>query len=599
MIAEKIFVYHLDAEIQKLYINHTRYNPNTVYGVFKSATRVAYLLSSKKICIPISNYFESKIAFSIINELSPLGEYGCIELLSKSETLDILLEKKKEQHGENIFNEQYNYTKYINRENDIFLPGSLVSRKNSASKSIKNDLLSSIGDNSNWRQLHEIMKSDIKYSQLEYKLAEIPKLLGGRAYISDYIIPFLDVEKRYSNVANRIINLFVTKAYIKSFLEEYDAVCLTDIPFINSKEILPEIDGKENISYQKYAIALQRSEYKGVPALKYIFSCSANELFEFKYSDLWKDICNDSKTEEKIYYLGENQMNIEDIRIGIITALPEEYTAIKVLLDNVSNHNVKTDKPSAGNRYVIGEIKSIYGGTHLVALCLLPEMGNNFSASIATKMLNEFPRIDNIIVSGIAGGVPSKVYLGDVVISTKGVLQYDFGKNEKDKFILKEPGSLCSAYLIDAIKHFRADILEKGEKWRENIDRIDELTFEDFSRPIDMEEEYYGEVDGEYVLRTRKSAINSSIFFERIASGNVVQKNPEVRDSLNIEHGIIAIEMEAAGIKDATRLESKGYLVIRGICDYCDDTKNDSWHNYAAAIAAAYTFSLIESMPIL
>ena len=39
-----------------------------------------------------------------------------------------------------------------------------------------------------------------------------------------------------------------------------------------------------------------------------------------------------------------------------------------------------------------------------------------------------------------------------------------------------------------------------------------------------------------------------------------------------------------------------GYLVVRGICDYCDSHKNDDWQQYAAVVAAAYTRALIESI---
>ena len=55
--------------------------------------------------------------------------------------------------------------------------------------------------------------------------------------------------------------------------------------------------------------------------------------------------------------------------------------------------------------------------------------------------------------------------------------------------------------------------------------------------------------------------------------------------------------MEASGVSDATQLESNGYIAIRGICDYCDLEKNDKWQYHAAAVAAAYTYALIESLP--
>jgi nucleoside phosphorylase len=43
-------------------------------------------------------------------------------------------------------------------------------------------------------------------------------------------------------------------------------------------------------------------------------------------------------------------------------------------------------------------------------------------------------------------------------------------------------------------------------------------------------------------------------------------------------------------------------LIIRGICDYADSQKNDQWHNYAAATAAAYAklfLSYIPDLPVV
>jgi hypothetical protein len=34
-------------------------------------------------------------------------------------------------------------------------------------------------------------------------------------------------------------------------------------------------------------------------------------------------------------------------------------------------------------------------------------------------------------------------------------------------------------------------------------------------------------------------------------------------------------------------------IVIRGICDYADSHKNDSWQEYAALVAAAYAKELL------
>ena len=55
--------------------------------------------------------------------------------------------------------------------------------------------------------------------------------------------------------------------------------------------------------------------------------------------------------------------------------------------------------------------------------------------------------------------------------------------------------------------------------------------------------------------------------------------------------------MEGSGTADAAWSARRDYLVIRGICDYCDTHKNDDWQRYAALVAAAYARALIENLP--
>jgi len=66
-----------------------------------------------------------------------------------------------------------------------------------------------------------------------------------------------------------------------------------------------------------------------------------------------------------------------------------------------------------------------------------------------------------------------------------------------------------------------------------------------------------------------------------------------VRDAF----GVMAVEMEGAGVAQATWLDGKiDYLVIRGICDYCDENKGEIWQPYAAIVAAAYLRVLLQSI---
>ena len=92
-----------------------------------------------------------------------------------------------------------------------------------------------------------------------------------------------------------------------------------------------------------------------------------------------------------------------------------------------------------------------------------------------------------------------------------------------------------------------------------------------------------------------QSSEESFIFVHRgtIASGEMVIKNGLLRDYLAQQHDVYCFETEAAGA-----MTDFPWLVIRGVSDYCDMHKNDLWHGYASAVAAAYARELFFYMPI-
>ncbi|KAL3488030.1 nucleoside phosphorylase domain-containing protein [Aspergillus germanicus] len=83
------------------------------------------------------------------------------------------------------------------------------------------------------------------------------------------------------------------------------------------------------------------------------------------------------------------------------------------------------------------------------------------------------------------------------------------------------------------------------------------------------------------------------IHYGRIASGNQVIKHALSRDRIAQTSKAICFEMEGAGV-----MTTGCCLVIRGICDYADSHKNDEWHSYAAATAAAYTKFFVLRLPV-
>lgn len=602
MIVKDVFIYHLDNELQKLF-SLDRYECNYLYSIFKSITRVAFLVCEKRLLIPASNYFESDLSFRILNELKELNEIGAIILISSSRNIDELMTKKTNQHGDNISLLNYHYRDFLGDNRKIILPGTLKKRERSASSDIKLGWYSSINNSETRNALANFSLDTIPASKFEDMLYEVPQRLGNRAYISEYILPLLPLNSGKIKSADYFLNTFITREYISSFLKEFNATCLKDIPIIDSHTILPyeTNDEEQYISYNELASELKILKYRNLSALDFVNSCSAYELIEFKNSVEWKSILEriaNPKLEKSIMWEEKKMDDYSDIKIGIITALPKECAAMKMMMHEVEE--CFFDDKGAGHRFFVGKLKSANGKKHRVALGLCG-MGNNKAAIRATNMLNHFKSIDSIIMTGIAGGIPSfqidgkQVRLGDIVVSD-GVTQYDFVKETLESTDVRSNSAKPSAQLLEAVDVMRTYEYENVYSWHEYLDEFSSKL--PFTKPVADTDKLYDLEDKlcEHPCDSTRTEY-PKVFMGGIASANNLLKNPQKRNMLKDSYGVLAVEMEASGIADATWEHSTGYLVIRGICDYCDKHKNDLWQEYAALAAATYTRSLIEELP--
>ena len=150
------------------------------------------------------------------------------------------------------------------------------------------------------------------------------------------------------------------------------------------------------------------------------------------------------------------------VSIGIVTALPKEFAAMQLQLRDAAD--IAFPGQGAGLRYAVGRVKASGGGSHYAALCLAG-MGNNVAAIRAMRLLEHFPQVDDIIMVGIAGGVPNitkvedHVRLGDIVVSDLGgVVQYDFVKDEGPFRSEKGSTHRPSARLIEAARFLEVEL---------------------------------------------------------------------------------------------------------------------------------------------
>ncbi|KGO75414.1 Nucleoside phosphorylase [Penicillium italicum] len=319
-----------------------------------------------------------------------------------------------------------------------------------------------------------------------------------------------------------------------------------------------------------------------------------------------------------------------DYAVGWMCALFEEQTAAIAMLDR--EHPDLPTPPEDPNTYTLGSI-----GEHNIVIACLPEgrTGNNAAATFATQMARTFPSIRIGLMVGIGGGIPSKVKLGDVVVSIPidqypGVVQWDFGTYE-DGGKFKRTGALNrppSVLLTAATKMRSRDRLNKntllpqyleemGKRWPDLVPEYSEPPSSElansqkevhmlqsvFSDKWDMIQALFGYLLGRQILAPTDAGgkpiqLNQApkqqgavdVHYGLIASGNRVIKDAKSRDSVNENLGgkVLCVEMEAAGL-----MNDFPCIVIRGICDYADKRKNDEWQPHAAAVAAACAKALL------
>lgn len=321
----------------------------------------------------------------------------------------------------------------------------------------------------------------------------------------------------------------------------------------------------------------------------------------------------------------KKRLDHDDYTVCWICPLEVEQIAALIMLDG--KHERLPQSPVDHNVYNLGSIND-----HNIVVASLHAPGNNPTATVITQMKNTFKSVRFCLLVGIGGGVPVKtadgyVQLGHVVVSKpmgthSGAVQYDHGKAvignfERTGYLHPPPAVLLSAAQDLAISR----VVEQQDPIAHHVQRFNTKTkgLRRFKHPgkendmlfspsylhldpkvsckkcgCDLAQRVQREADSDDD-ESDQDEDESWIVIHRgtIASGESVMKDGLQRDRLAKDLGAMCFEMEAAGA-----MTDFPCLVIRGIADYCDSHKNDKWHGYAAAVAAAYARQLFFHMPI-
>ena len=317
--------------------------------------------------------------------------------------------------------------------------------------------------------------------------------------------------------------------------------------------------------------------------------------------------------------------SLDQVTVAIVTALPEEYVAVYRVLELEQPVHGTATHPFVGR---IGRLAHRWGGHHVVLTVQLLNTGENPAASMVATLRGACCKLQYVVMTGIAGAMPSAnngsthVRLGDVVVvGEHGVYQYDRGKQFPGRFVVRSHPRPPSADLVRAHQILVASAEEGVRPWESEISRWQGLLVEQkWQRPSDATDLLRETSDWVYrCFFWRRAGVPESlleptahpedperrpglprVFAGAIGSANRVLGSTLGRRQLQKDHPYVrAVEMECAGVAEACWQASLGYYSVRGVSDYCNQHKTDGWHHYAALVAACYTKSVLEAMPAL
>ncbi|KAF9889095.1 hypothetical protein FE257_008072 [Aspergillus nanangensis] len=244
-------------------------------------------------------------------------------------------------------------------------------------------------------------------------------------------------------------------------------------------------------------------------------------------------------------------MGLDDYTVACICPLGIELAAVIGMLD-AKHPDVSI--PRDQNAYTFGNI-----GEHNLVIAVLPHIGTNAAARVATQLLNDFQSVRFGLLVGIGGGVPGDdddhdIRLGDVVVGMPtdrfpGVVQYDLGKklggggfertghlNKPPELVASMVNKLRAEHLVEGsrIMDYIADMFQRHPKMRSKFSipssEPDKLFLASY--PHQSGGTCRGCDSHQTVPRGDRSDTEPQIHYGTIGSANAVVKDPKVRDSL-------------------------------------------------------------------
>jgi nucleoside phosphorylase len=331
--------------------------------------------------------------------------------------------------------------------------------------------------------------------------------------------------------------------------------------------------------------------------------------------------------------------------ICILCALPEEAERLKEAFQDASAKIFKDQLPVVFKRsyntylrrnYDYTTITNVVGEQLSVLVTWLPENGPMETGIQLYSLLQEFNPLF-AAMTGICAGDREKVKLGDIIVADRA-FSYDTGKviHGKDGSELLRDTQMWSlpTEVLQAVKGFsawkqvvkeekRPPSIHQQRDWLLNrllapntlrIDDIPEPELEEHIPDlIKVIQELRKDGPDAYLTSDRrlnnpdkvrelryevvfpfKDAPQPAVYIAPMASGSAVRADNPFEEIRVPVRGTRAVEMEGAAFyRTLKEFGSIQYLLVKGVCDYADKEKDDSYHDYAGRISALYLFAFL------
>lgn len=266
---------------------------------------------------------------------------------------------------------------------------------------------------------------------------------------------------------------------------------------------------------------------------------------------------------ERLEYIIACERNINEYNydLGIICALDNpEFEAIKRL----STNWVRINKENTSLPFYETTFHFEKKDLKVIAISI-DKMGMVPTAVLSTQMIEMF-RPKYLAMTGIAAGVEGNVALGDILVVNPS---WDSGAG---KMKLDNDGN----------KLFEIDPRQETINGDINLNILE----------LSKDTAFLNELRENWSAKKINNVLN--VHIGPVACGAAVIADSEITNKIKLQsRKLIGIEMEAYGLiyaaKHATNPKPEP-LVIKSVCDFADEAKNDGFQSYAAYTSAKFLY---------